>query len=211
MGFDYRRISLDRKTKRIETCYVIQTTCPERGFIFHGNKHRQTQRMNENLVTRRETICSPLFLFFPFFEKFNTLLRLHYSIRWLVVFRHDLSKMDFNRIKFREETNIFKSCVRIQPIFFPFFHLSSNVILLISRFNFYLFILPDNVSMTYREHDYRERSKNSKTLSLYNRITKWRFVAKKLNVAKIRTLVTLLSHVAKLAKWQVLAFVEGES
>lgn len=32
----------------------------------------------------------------------------------------------------------------------------------------YLFILPDNVSMTYREHDYRERSRNSKTLSLYN-------------------------------------------
>lgn len=29
--------------------------------------------------------------------------------------------------------------------------------------------------MTYREHDYRERSRNSKTLSLYNRITKSRF------------------------------------
>lgn len=131
--------------------------------------------MNENLVEKL-SVPSPLFLFFPFFEKFNTLLRLHYSIRWLVVFRHDLSKMDFNGIKFREETNIFKSCVRIQPIFFPFyFHLSSNVILLISRFNLYLFILPDNVSVTYREHDYRERSRNSKTLSLYNRITKSRF------------------------------------
>lgn len=55
-----------------------------------------------------------------------------------------------------------------------------------------------------------EKDQEILKLSLYI-ITKWRFVAKKLNVAKIRTLVTLLSHVAKLAKWQVLAFVEGES
>lgn len=89
--------------------------------------------MNENLVTRRE---SPVpFLSFPFFEKFNTLALLDSLARRF--YARSLED-GFQRNKRRNEY------FQIQPIFFYFHLLSSNVTLLIIAIQF-LFIFPDNV------------------------------------------------------------------
>lgn len=143
--------------------------------------------MNENLVTRRE---SPVpFLSFPFFEKFNTLALLDSLARRF--YARSLED-GFQRNKSLEKKRIFSNPTHIFLLPSSFFE--RNTFNIAIQF---LFIFPDNV-----------RIKNS--LSLDIRITRSRFAAQEIQRCETReTLVTLLSHVAKLPKWQVLAFVEG--
>lgn len=109
-----------------------------REFIYHGNKHRQTVHatVNENLVTlnSRESLFHPSY---SFFDKFNT-------IRWLdTIFRRWIS-MD-KRFNESPVEHIFAILLRS---FFKHY----TVHILISRFNFYLFILFRQPRTIYRNY-----------------------------------------------------------